>query len=76
MKLMISLLMGLLLPSCGFFDSGRDSNANESALYDPPTVRLIEGTTYRFEEGIVKGRGQKMHSHYSYQQAVIIGSSK
>ncbi len=77
MKLIASLLTALLLPSCACFDWAKDTNANnESALYDPPTVRLIEGEFYYFKEGIVQGRGQKMHSHYSYQQAAIIGSTK
>jgi len=77
MKLIDLLLMALLLPSCACFDWASASNANnESALYDPPTVHLIEGEFYYFEEGIVLGRGQTMHSHYSYQQAAIIGSGK
>lgn len=75
MKLIASLMMALLLQSCACFDWAKGSRAdNESALYDPPTVHLIEGEFYYFEEGIVIGRGQKMHSHYSYKQAAIIGS--
>lgn len=76
MRLIASLTTALLLQSCACFDWARDSNANESALYDPPTVHLIEGEWYFFEEGVVIGRGQKMHSHYSYRQAAIIGSGK
>jgi hypothetical protein len=76
MKSIASLLMALLLPSCACFDWAKDSRENESALYDPPTVHLIEGEWYFFEEGVVIGRGQKMHSHYSYRQAAIIGSDK
>lgn len=76
MKLTASLLMALLLPSCACFDWAKESRENESALYDPPTVHLIEGEWYFFEEGVVIGRGQKMHSHYSYRQAAIIGSDK
>jgi hypothetical protein len=76
MKSTALLLMALLLPSCGFFDSGKGSKGNESALYDPPSVRLIDGHDYRFEEGIVRGRGQRFHSHYSYRRAVIIGELK
>lgn len=75
MKLIASLLTVLLLQSCGCFDWGRDSNTNESALYDPPTVHLIDGMRYHFQEGTVEGRGQKMHSHYSYQHAVILGTN-
>lgn len=74
MRLIASLTTALLLQSCACFDWVSDSNANESALYDPPTVHLIEGEWYFFEEGVVIGRGQKMHSHYSYRQAAIIGS--
>lgn len=74
MKLIASLMTALLLPSCACFDWGRDSKTNESALYDPPTVHLIDGVRYQFQEGTVEGRGQKMHSHYSYRQAVILGT--
>ena len=71
----MSLLpMVLLLPSCGLRGLQSDSNLNESALYDPPTVTLIEGVRYHFNEGQVEGRGQKFHSDYSYRRAVIIGS--
>ena len=76
MKLTASLLMALLLPSCACFDWAKESRENESALYDPPTVHLIEGEWYFFEEGVVIGRGQKVHSLYSFRQAAIIGSDK
>ena len=77
MNLIALLTTALLLQSCACFDWVRDSHANnESALYDPPTVELIEGEFYYFKEGIVLGRGQKMHSHYSYKQAAIIGSQE
>ena len=72
-KSMISLLMALLLPSCvsrGYRDA---SALNRSALYDPPTVTLINGAEYRFKEGIFVGSGQKFHSDYSYRRAIIIG---
>lgn len=71
MRLMSLLLMAVLLPSCALNDSLQD--LNESALYDPPTVTLIEGQFYQFQEGILPGRGQKFHSDYSYQRAIIIG---
>jgi hypothetical protein len=48
---------------------------NESALYDPPTVHLIDGEIYKFKEGILKGNGQAFHSHYSYMRAVTIGGN-
>ena len=52
------------------------SALNESAMYDPPTVTLIEGFKYPFVEGTLMGRGQKFHSDYSYRRAVIIGGGK
>tara|TARA_R110001592_G_C12895189_1_gene726063 strand:- start:128 stop:364 length:237 start_codon:yes stop_codon:yes gene_type:complete len=73
MKSTISLLMVLLMPSCvsrGYRDA---SALNRSALYDPPTVTLIEGAEYQFKEGIFVGSGQKFHSDYSYRRAIIIG---
>ena len=63
-----------LLQSCVWNDSQND--LNESALYDPPTVTLIEGFKYPFVEGTLMGRGQKFHSDYSYRRAVIIGGGK
>ena len=65
--------MVLLLPSCGLKGLQNDSSLNETALYDPPTVTLIEGVRYHFNEGQVEGRGQKFHSDYSYRRAIIIG---
>ena len=71
----MSLLpMVALLQSCGSNVLQKDSSLNESALYDPPTVTLIEGVRYHFNEGQVEGRGQKFHSDYSYRRAIIIGS--
>ena len=70
-QLMSLLLMAVLLPSCALKDSLR--GLNESALYDPPTVTLIDGRFYQFQEGILPGRGQKFHSDYSYRRAIIIG---
>jgi len=72
MQLMSLLLMAVLLPSCALNDSLQ--GLNESALYDPPTVTLINGQFYQFQEGILPGRGQKFHSDYSYRRAIIIGS--
>jgi len=70
-QLMSLLLMAVLLPSCALNDSLK--GLNESALYDPPTVTLINGQFYQFQEGILPGRGQKFHSDYSYRRAIIIG---
>ena len=66
--------MVALLQSCVLKDSQR--GLNESAMYDPPTVTLIEGFKYPFVEGTLMGRGQKFHSDYSYRRAVIIGGGK
>lgn len=71
MKSTISLLTALLLPSC-VSKGYRDASAlNRSALYDPPTITLIEGAEYQFKEGIFVGDGQKFHSDYSYRRAII-----
>lgn len=70
-QLMSLLLTAVLLPSCVLNDSLH--GLNESALYDPPTVTLIDGQFYQFQEGILPGRGQKFHSDYSYRRAIIIG---
>ncbi len=70
----MSLLLTVpLLQSCGSNAWRSDSSLNESALLDPPTVTLIDGATYQFVEGQLKGRGQKFHSDYSYRRAIIIG---
>ena len=74
MRLIALPLMAVLLPSCGW--RGSRNALNESAMYDPPTVTLIEGFKYPFVEGTLMGRGQKFHSDYSYRRAVIIGGGK
>ena len=73
MKLISSLLLVLLLPSCKLNDLVGDSSLNESAIYDPPTITLIKGYDYPFKEGNLMGRGQKFHSDYSYRRAIIVG---
>jgi hypothetical protein len=73
MKLTALLLMVALLPSCVLNDLVGDSALNESAIYDPPTITLIQGYDYPFKEGNLMGRGQKFHSDYSYRRAIIIG---
>ena len=61
-----------LLQSCVW--NASQSALNESALFDPPTVTLIEGFKYPFVEGTLMGRkDHKWHSDYSYRRAVIIG---
>lgn len=76
MKSTLWLLTALLLQSCASNASRNASNAsaNDSALYDPPTVTLVPGVVYPFSEGTLTGTGQKFHSDYSYRRAVIIGS--
>lgn len=76
MKSTTLLLMVLLLQSCGSSASRSASavSANNSALYDPPTVTLLSGKVYQFEEGTLAGRGQRFHSDYSYRRAIIIGT--
>ena len=74
-KLKSSLLLVLLLPSCGLNDLVGDSALNESAIYDPPTITLIKGYDYPFTEGNLMGRGQKFHSDFSYRRAIIIGNN-
>ena len=75
MKLISSLLLVLLLPSCVLKDLVGDSALNESAIYDPPTITLIKGYDYPFTEGNLMGRGQKFHSDFSYRRAIIIGNN-
>ena len=75
MRLMSLPVLGLLLQSCGLKDWANDSAVNGSALYDPPTVTLIEGQQYEFVEGVLTGRkNHKFHSNYSYLRAITIGN--
>tara|TARA_B100000530_G_scaffold255370_1_gene169029 strand:- start:1162 stop:1443 length:282 start_codon:yes stop_codon:yes gene_type:complete len=72
--LMALLPLVTLIASCSWSGSQSASSANASALYDPPTVTLIEGQSYQFKEGVLVGRkDHKFHSDYSYRRAVIIG---
>ena len=73
-KLISSLLMVALLPSCNLRDLAGDSRLKESAIYDPPTISFIKGYDYPFVEGNLMGRGQKFHSDFSYRRAIIIGN--
>ena len=71
---MLSVLSVMLTASCSWSGSQNASSANASALYDPPTVTLVEGGVYTFKEGTLVGRkDHKFHSDYSYRRAVIIG---
>lgn len=75
MKLMLLLGLVMLLPSCGLsgWQNASNESVNQSALYDPATVTLIPNKVYQFQEGSLLARGQKFHSDYSYQRAIIIG---
>ena len=67
--------MGLALQSCGLSNSEKDAKEllNKSALYDPATLTLTPGKVYQFKEGTLTGSGQRYHSQYSYQRALVIG---
>ena len=69
--------MALALQSCGLSNSEKDAKdlLSKSALYDPPTVTLIPGRVYQFKEGTLTGTGQRYHSQYSYQRALVIGDN-
>jgi len=62
-----------LLPSCVSNDSwkGNRDSLNNSALYDPPQIHLIKGREYRFEEGVLMGRGQAFHSDASFKSMIV-----
>jgi len=66
------LLLAMVLPSCGLNVWRKGSN--ESALYDPVTVTLKPSVKYYFVEGVLNGNGQRYHSQYSYERAIIIGN--
>jgi len=68
------LVTAALLQSCAWSGWRNASTVNASALYDPPTVTLQEGVTYQFKEGVLVGSGQRFHSQYSYERAIIIGN--
>ena len=70
---MLWLPTAVLLQSCALKDSRK--GLNESALYDPPTLTLIEGREYFFVEGRLVGRkNHKWHSDFSYRRAIVIGT--
>jgi len=75
MKFIVLGIALLLLTSCVSKSSleERETQQNNSALYDPPTLTLVKGKTYQFKEGVIEGRGQKLHSHYSYVMALLTG---
>ena len=64
--------MLVLATSCASNKLDRDEKKilNSSALYDPPSLTLIEGREYQFEEGVIIGRGQKFYSQWSYTRAL------
>ena len=75
MRFFVLPILAVLPISCKSSVLPKESVArlNSSALYDPPTVTLIDGRQYQFKEGTIEGRGQKFHSHYSYLRAITIG---
>lgn len=75
MRFISLVTVALLLTSCASKSYQKESNVriNNSKLYDPSTVTMIEGETYRFKEGTIRGRGQKFHSHHSYMRALVVG---
>ena len=75
------IALALTLPSLSSCTSkglteSEAARLNSSALYDPPSVRLIEGRQYQFEEGILQGRGQRLYSQASFSRALAVGNSK
>ena len=56
-------------------DPAAAAPANTSALYDPATVTMTEGTVYTFTAGTPAGAGRKWHSVYSFRRAAIIGTA-
>tara|TARA_R110001592_G_scaffold2932_1_gene16473 strand:- start:2563 stop:2760 length:198 start_codon:yes stop_codon:yes gene_type:complete len=63
----------MLLVSCaskGSWSENRDT-LNNSALYDPSQIRLIDGVKYQFQEGTLDGRGQVFHSDYAFREMLI-----
>lgn len=74
MKSILLLLPLLMLQvSCaskGSWGENRDT-LNNSALYDPIEIHLLDGKTYQFKEGTLLGRGQKFHSDYSFREMLI-----
>jgi hypothetical protein len=72
-SLMWVLLLLILVPACSLPASKSDQLLNQSALHDPPMVRMKPGVEYQFAEGTLMGRGQLFHSDYSYQTAFLLG---
>ena len=75
MRLMSLPVVALLLQSCALKDWANDSVVNDSALYDPPTVTLIEGKQYEFVEGVLQGRNDHKHSRQGDSGAYTIGKN-
>ena len=80
---LVLVLIPILLTSCGLMNSpGEEEKLSKawktsapaitsSALYDPPIVTLRKGRTYEFQEGHLRGRGQKFISRHHYLKAII-----
>jgi hypothetical protein len=73
MKFYIYPLTLILLTGCASsnFSSEETKTLNSSALYDPPSVTLLEGQEYQFAEGKLVGRGQKFYSQYETTKKMI-----
>lgn len=68
MRFLIAVLTLVSLISCGSrnLDEEKAALLNNSALYDPSSVTLIDGQVYKFKEGRLKGRGQKFYSQAAF----------
>ena len=70
----IILLLTTLLNLTSCRSASSAAALNQSALYDPPIMTLMDdGRTYQFKEGVVTGRGQVVYSNYAYQNAFKFG---
>lgn len=68
MRFLIAVLTLVSLTSCVSKNSNKENAVllNNSALYDPSSVTLIQNQTYKFKEGRLKGRGQKFYSQAAF----------
>ena len=75
MKFYAFPLMLMLLTSCASsnFSNEERKILNSSALYDPPSITLIDGKEYQFKEGVLVGRGQKFYSQHAMTKSLIDG---
>tara|TARA_R110001606_G_scaffold128807_1_gene263450 strand:+ start:1344 stop:1574 length:231 start_codon:yes stop_codon:yes gene_type:complete len=72
-SILLLLPLMMLLVSCasnGSWSENRDT-LNDSALYDPSQIHLIDGVKYQFKEGTLQGRGQVFHSDFAFREMLI-----